>query len=156
MLRDNRTIISKPVYADYKAAAAVNTGMGVVLKNTDKTFAVPTGEASAEIYLVDKERIPTGLNAAVTDHSDYDPDFVTVAKGEYAKLKKFLPGEEFLTDQYDEGLTAGKYASVDTTGKFKAATAQFETRYICAGIVNDNGHKLAKIQVLDTLGKNAE
>ena len=150
MLRDNKTIISKPVAADYTASAKVACGMGVVLNTTNKTFAPPSAAGDTNIFLVFKERIPTGMYTALSDFSDYDDIFMTVNVGEYAKLKKYLPGEEFMTDQYAEGVTAGKYVNVGTDGKF-AALASGTSRYLCIGIVNDNDHKLALIQVCEAV-----
>ena len=156
MLRDNIVNDGKFAIATHKAEADCSTGMGVVIDVATKTFAVPSEETATDIYLIDKERIPTGINASKTDYSDYFEEFVTVEKDEFAKLVKYVRGESFLTDQIGSDVTAdavGKRVAVGTDGKWKVATVA--SAYEVAGIVSDNGHTLAKIQVKDTEAENA-
>ncbi len=75
------------------------TGMGVVIKN-ETEVVLPTSETSANVYVVTKERYPSGINAARTNMSDYDDDFVKVAKGEFVGLERYIDGEKFATDQF--------------------------------------------------------
>ncbi|MCK9160975.1 MAG: hypothetical protein M0P00_10940 [Bacteroidaceae bacterium] len=150
MLRDYITISNKPVLVTYKADAACKTGMGVVLDDTNGEFAFPTAATADEIYFVDKERIPTGTNAAISEHSDYDSEFIDVKVGELAKLVKYLPGEEFLTDQIAASQTNGTVLVVGTDGKLTAATSTTTSRYyLVKKDFSDNGHTLARIRVLE-------
>lgn len=156
MLRERITHQQKAADTYLKAAADMVTGMGVVKDEVAGTFKFPTAATSANIYLVDKERIPTGINAARTDMSDYDEDYTTVKEGEYAKLPRYDAGERFSTDQYATTLTdaaIGKTLHVGTDGKWAQATAASVYKFV--GWHDDAGHKLADIVVLDTAVANA-
>lgn len=150
MLRERVTHFHKAAETIYKAAADMTTGMGVV-KMDDGTFAFPAAATCANIFWLDKERIPTGINAARVDMSDYDVDFVTVKKDEFGKLMQYGPGERFATDAYATALTeadAGKTVAVGTDGKVAVATAA--SIYKFKGFYDDAGHILADLEVLDT------
>ena len=56
MVRELISQEGKIAPADCKAAAAVATGMGVVIDRVAKTFAVPTAATAANIYVAHKER----------------------------------------------------------------------------------------------------
>lgn len=157
MLRELQTTLNKPANAMHKATAKVVTGMGVVKKDSDLTFALPTAESAADIFWVDKERIATtGLNQVRQNVSDYDEDFTNVAVGEYAKLIAYYVGERFATDQYVEtGLADGVRVAVGTDGKVVKAANTTTSKYVFKGFQNDAGHKLAIIEVSDTPAKNA-
>lgn len=154
MLRERITHSHKAAETIYKAAADMVTGMGVI-KNDDGTFSAPAAATSANIYWLDKERIPTGINAARVNMSDYDEDYTTVKKDEFGKLMQYGPGERFATDAYATALTdadAGKMVEVGTDGKVAVATAA--SIYKFKGFYNDAGHELADIEVLDTAVSN--
>ena len=155
MLRELQVIKDKPAIASYKAGeTTISTGMAVVKNETDKTFEFASAETAADLYFVDKERIPTGINAARGDISDYDADFTTLKENDFGKLIAYLPGERFATDQYIEsGLTAGVRVSVDTDGKLKKST--IASKYVFKGFYDDNGHKLAIVEVSDTAVANS-
>lgn len=155
MLRELQVIKDKPAIASYKAGeTTISTGMAVVKNETDKTFEFASAETAADLYFVDKERIPTGVNAARGDISDYDADFTTISENEFGKLIAYLPGERFATDQYVEsGLTAGVRVSVGTDGKLKKST--IASKYVFKGFYDDNGHKLAIVEVSDTAVANS-
>ena len=152
MVRDNIVNRAKFVDATHKAATELKTGMGVVIEN-DK-LSVPSSATAADVFVVDKARIPTGLNAAKTDSSDYEDDFVTVKEGELALAVKYHAGESFLTDQFDT-MTVGDRAVVGTDGKWEKGTSTVTSIYVFKGTVTDNGHTLAKIEVSDTAAKNS-
>ena len=62
MLRELQVIKDKPAIASYKAGeTTISTGMAVVKNETDKTFEFASAETAADLYFVDKERIPTGV-----------------------------------------------------------------------------------------------
>jgi len=155
MLRERITHQHKAADTYLKAAANMVTGMGVVKDEVTGTFKFPTAATSANIYLVDKERIPTGINAARTDMSDYDEDYTAVKKNEFAKLPRYDAGERFATDQYATALTdaaIGKTLAVGADGKWAVATADSVYKFV--GWFDDAGHKLADIAVLDTAVAN--
>ena len=151
MLRDIRTLFDKPVPTTYKAAADLATGMAVVLNDADNTAKFADAPTSANLWFVDKERIPTGINAGRENISDYEPEYNTVKSGEFVKLKKYLPGEEFATDAKGTA-TVGKTVEVGADGKLVDASAA--SPYLYVADYNDNGHALMLIRVLDTAVAN--
>ena len=157
MLRELQVIKDKPALASYKAGEEIiSTGMAVVKNETDKTFEFATAETATDLYFVDKERIPTGINAARENMSDYDEDFTTLKEGEFGKIISYLPGERFAVDAYvEEGIAQGVRLSANTAGKIVKAAATVPSKYVCGGFYTDNGHKLVIIEVSDTADKNA-
>ena len=156
MLRELINHGGKAAETTYIAASDMKTGMGVV-KNIDGTASFPAEATSANIFLVDKERIPTGTNTSRTYLSDYEEEYHTIAEGDFVKLPEYDFGEKFATSEYDTAITdddAGKTMHVGTDGKWAIATAasiyRFEGFYMDAGT-----HKLAKIAVLKDAVANA-
>lgn len=158
MLRELQVTQNKPANSMYKAGETkIITGMAVVKNETDKKFEFPSAETASDIFFVDKERIPTGLNAARGDLSDYEEDFTVLAEGEFGKLIAYFVGERFATDQCADGLTVGDRVSAGTDGKLMKATASsVPSKYIYKGEFNDNGHKLYIIEVSDTAVANED
>ena len=153
MLRDNIINGAKFIDATKKAATALKTGMGVVV--TSGKAALPSSATAANVFVVQKQRIATGVNAARTEFSDYEDEFNTVAADELVLLVKYHAGESFLTDQYNSALAAGERVEAGTDGKWvKAGTSSVST-YVFVGTVNDNGHTLAKIEVSDAAVANS-
>ena len=155
MVRELISQEGKIAPADCKAAAAVATGMGVVIDRVAKTFAVPTAATAANIYVAHKERIPTGIYAGELNLSDYFEQFNEIKKDELAPLWKYDAADVFAVDQYASALAdadIGKTLHVGTDGKWAVATAA--SIYKFDGWYMDNGHKLAKIEVLDTAVAN--
>lgn len=144
------------VDATFSAKTAMKTGCGVVKNFSTHEVEFPASASSANICIVEKARIPTGINAAKTHFSDYDEDFINVAEGEKIVAYVFPVGSTFATDQFDAtALTADggeKYVEWNEDGQAVAATAASIYKFI--GIHNDNGHALAKIYVCDTAGTN--
>lgn len=154
MIRELQVTMNKPANAMYKAGEGkIITGMAVVKNEANKTFEFASAETAADVFFVDKERIPTGYNAARGDMSDYDEDFVTLKENDFGKLIAYYVGERFAVDQYDEtGLVEGVRVSAGTDGKLVKATVA--SKYVFKGFVDDNGHKLAVIEVSDTTATN--
>lgn len=155
MLRELQVTMNKPANTMYKSGEEkIITGMAVVKNETNKTFEFATAETASDLFFVDKERVPSGRNAALTDMSDYDEDFVTIKEGEFGKLPTYYVGERIVTDQYDEtDLTKGVRVAAGTDGKIKKATVA--SRYVFKDFYEDNGHKLAIIEVSDSAVTNA-
>lgn len=162
MIRDFIINGAKAPDAMHKAKVAMVTGMAVVKEDseTDKYVNITSAETVADIFFVDKERIPTGINTARGDMSDYDPDFVNIAAEEMVSLDKYAPGEKFGIDQYDTSSITGE-TEVGTRISFKNGKAQVATQttvnspYVFKGFYNDNGHTLVQIEVSDTAAANA-
>ena len=145
--------------AMHKAKVDMTTGMAVIKEDsdTDKFANVTSDESVKNLFFINKERIPTGTNAAKVDMSDYDPDFTGVKANEYVTLEKYSPGEVFCTDQYDnESVTAE--TAINTRISFKNGEAMVSTiasPFIFKGFFNDNGHTLVKIEVADDMSTNS-
>lgn len=154
MIRELQVTMNKPANAMYKAGEEkIITGMAVVKNEANKTFEFASAETAADVFFVDKERVPSGYNAARGDMSDYDEDFVTLKENDMGKLIAYYVGERFAVDQYDEtGLVEGVRVSAGTDGKLVKATVA--SKYVFKGFVDDNGHKLAVIEVSDTTATN--
>lgn len=153
MLRELQTILDKPASSQYYSSEeTVITGMGVVKDQDAGTFGFPSAATAADIFVVDKERVPKGYKAAASDLSDYDEDYVTVLQGEYGILISYHAGERFAIDQYDgddlSGYTIGDRLGVGTDGKWTAASGT--SKYVYAGEYDDAGHTLMLIEVSDT------
>ena len=158
MVREIMAHEGKIAPADCKAAAAVTTGMGVIIDRGTKVFAVPAAETADDIYVVHKDRTPVGIYAAAQNLSDYFEQFNTVAQNEYAPLWKYEAGDVFAVDAYDSSLTdsdLGSRVSVGDDGYWTVAGSGVKSVYLLVDWYMDNGHKLAKIEVLDTAAANA-
>lgn len=147
MLRELQVTMNKPANTMLKCGEEkVMTGMAVVKNITAGEFEFKA--TADDLFFVDQERIPKGINAARTDMSDYSDDFVIVAEGEYAKLIAYYVGERFATDQFVKaGLAVGDRLAANATGKLVKATSA--SKYIYQGTMDDNGHELAIVEVGD-------
>lgn len=155
MLRELITHAQKAAESTYTAASAMKTGMAVI-KNVDGTASFPTAETAANLYFTQKERVPSGINAARTNMSDYDEDFNTIAEGDKVVLCQYAAGEKIAIDGVGTLTEAdkGKVLMAGTDGKLVVSTVASVYRY--EGTYNDaGGHTLAKILVLDTAEENA-
>jgi len=157
MVRDFIINGAKAPDAMHKAKVAMVTGMGVVKEDsvTDKFANITDTETAADIFIVDKERVPSGLNCAKDDMSDYDDDFVKIKANEMVTMDKYHAGEKFGTDQYDSTITSD--LAIDTRVAWKAGLvtkATIASPYKFKGFHNDNGHMLAQIEVSDIAAAN--
>ena len=157
MLRELQVTKDKPANSMYKSGEEkIVTGMAVVKNESNKTFEFASAETAADLFFVDKERVPSGINAARGDMSDYDEDFTTLKENEFGKLIAYYVGERFAVDQYVEsGLEVGVRVSANTDGQLIKATGTVVSKYVFKGFYDDNGHKLAIIEVSDTPTKNS-
>ena len=154
MLRELQVINGKNVDAMYKTDVALVTGMAVKKNFTDKTVDMPTAATVDGFFFVNKQRIPTGLNCARGDMSDYDVNFTNVEIGEFVDLVTPMIGERYATDQFiATGLVDGVALMVGVDGKFAKATAP--SRFIYGGTFNDAGNTLAIVEVSATTVTNA-
>lgn len=155
MLRELQVTMNKPANTMYKSGEdKVITGMAVVKNEANKTFEFASSEVVNDLFFVDKERVPSGRNAALTNMSDYDEDFVSLKANEFGKLISYYTGERIATDQFVKtDLVDGVRVAAGADGKLKKATVA--SRYIFKGFYDDNGHELAIIEVSDTAVANA-
>lgn len=158
MLRD--LMVNEGLIADatFKADVGMTTGMAVVKNHTNGTADFAAAETADNLYFVQKARIPTGIETALTEFSDWDTAFTGVKEGEPIVLYKYPAGSLFGTDAYAAALTdsdKGKVLSVGTDGKLIKATAStVKSVYKFLGLYTENGHALAKVEVLDTAAAN--
>ena len=153
MLRDIIVNGNIAVDATYKADEAMGTGYAVV--KGDGVAEFPSAETAAELFFVQKDREPVGAYAGLTNFSDYNDMFNTVAAGETIVLCSYPSGSEFATSAYDATTAVAgninKVFSATTGGLMKKATASTVlSKYLFLGTITDNGHTLAKFRVLDT------
>lgn len=149
----------KSVLASFTAGSVMATGMGVVKDEVAGKATFPATETADGIFFVDKARYPSGLKASLTDFSDYDEDFNTVAEGDKVLLVHADETDKMATDAYDAtGLVAanvGKYVAVGTDGKWVIAKAATASHFVFRGLYTDAGHTLAIIERVETAGKNS-
>lgn len=155
MIRELQVTKDKPANSMYKSGEEkIVTGMAVIKNEANKTFEFASAETAADLFFVDKERVPSGINAARGDMSDYDEDFTTLKENEFGKLIAYYVGERFAVDQYVESeLVEGVRVSAGVDGKLAKST--IASKYVFKGFFDDNGHKLAIIEVSDTAVANA-
>ncbi len=158
MIRDFRINGAKAPDAMHKAKVDMVTGMGVVKEDstTDKFANIASAETVTDIFIVDKERVPSGINCARGDMSDYDNDFVKIKANEPVSMDKYHAGEKFGTDQYDDTITSDLALNTRVSWKNGLVTkATIASPYVFKGFHNDNEHSLAQIEVSDTAVSNA-
>jgi len=153
MLREFQTNVLKTTDAMYKADAAMITGAPVVKNYADKTVSIAANGTIDGFFFVNKERVPTGLNCAKGDMSDYDDNFTKIVENENVKLIIPETGERYGTDQYTLGALAVGDAVMATGGKF--VKANVASRLIFGGEYNDVGLKLAIIEIAGSTKTNA-
>jgi len=144
MLRDIMTNTGKVADATYSAGTDLVRGMVVVKSNGNTAFATaPTGD---NVFFVDKEPIPAGVDSVRGELSDYDSSFENIKSGEKVVLKNYVAGETIATDQIDSSVTKGVYLEAGTDGKLAAAGVDVITKMICGGDYDDNGHSLKLVE----------
>lgn len=147
MIRNGITNAQKAVDATYKAHTAMKRGVGVqkTISSGSKITAYPSETTDAEIFVVDRDNLATGINCAYNDRPDTAYD--NIASGELVKLVPYVHGEEFYTDQYAENAkTAGTKVGVGTDGKWTAHSTG--TKYVSRGTIVEAGVTYLVIDVV--------
>lgn len=157
MIRNFRINGAKAPDAMHKAKVDMVTGMGVVMEDstTDRFANTVAEETVADIFIVDKERVPSGINCSRGDMSDYDKNFTNIEANEPVTLDKYHAGEKFGTDQYDDTIT--KELALNTRVAWKnglLTKATIASPYVFKGFHDDNKHSLAKVEVSDAAATN--
>ena len=125
------------------------TGMVVVVDEENGTVRFPSEVMVSNFSFLDKERVPTGLNTARGDMSDYEEDFNLIVHGERVKVVNFLPETDvFGTDQFDPTVQVENWLVATTNGKLRAKFPEEEIKpiYQCVGFYDDNGHTLCMVK----------
>lgn len=156
MLKNLQVKPHKPVMTTYKAEADMATGMGVVKDYVNGTVGFPDTETADNIFIVDKERVATGINAGRGELSDYEEEFNTIKKDEFMKLHEPESDERRAVDQYvATGLVAGVAMAVGADGKWKKAATGIKSKFVYAGEHTSDGHALAIIEIVNDPIANA-
>lgn len=159
MLRDKIVNDYTNVDSTYTADVELKTGMGVVKDFVNKLAKLPTAATGVDVVFVQKDRRPTGINAAKVYLSDYNEEFNTVKKDDKVVLYNYAYDNIFATDQYDATtIKAGnenKYVAWGTDGKATIAASGTNSRYKFLGLVDDAGHTLARFYKVEDIGSNA-
>lgn len=90
-----------PAISDFtlNANGGARTGMACVISNAaTKEVALANG-ATDNIYVMDKERVATGINASYQNLPDSFEEFNVIADGESPILRKLIAGEVFGVDE---------------------------------------------------------
>lgn len=153
MLRDYFNNQYKTVDATFRAHADMVTGVAV--QKADGITAFPEEATGDNLFFVDLAPVPYGELTAYTNLSDYQ--FENVKADQFVKLVKYYAGEEFLTNgaALDADADAGKVVVAGADGKLVVASGEATSRYQYLGDIDDNGHVLARIRVLDAPIANA-
>lgn len=144
MLRNRIVNGQKASDATYVAHAALVRGMAVVKAAAGKTaFA---GEATdANLFLVDRDNLPTGVECAYADRPD--TAFDNIAENDIVILRPYVHGESFYTDQYVEGVAAeGTMLGAGADGKW--AKLANGTKYISRGVETVAGKTMLVVEVI--------
>ena len=136
-----------PSYFTLNASGGAVTGMGVVITNAAALeVGFPGSATDTNVYFLEKERIPTGINAAYPNLPDTFEEFVTIPNGAKVKMRHYLPGEMIATDQINttnvNAIVNATYLAVGTDGKLDttansgadASKIQFMGKEVIGGI----------------------
>ena len=144
MLRNRIVNGQKASDATYVAHTDLVRGMAVVKATAGKTaFVAETTDVN--VFLVDRDNLPTGVDCAYTDRPD--TAFDNIKAGEKVILRAYVAGESFYTTQYATGTTTdGTAVGVDKNGKWVAHTTG--TKYVSRGEETVAGVKMLAIEVI--------
>lgn len=149
MIRELMVNGAKNIPANYAAKVDMVTGMGVQLVKGE--VVLPAAETTSDLYLVAHEFNPEGIYSSLTNFDDYDEMVTAIKANQFVKLIPMYVGEQYGVDQYASGIAIddnkGKVLKVGTDGKWGIASE--ESRYELCDIMDDNGHKLIVIRVLE-------
>lgn len=144
MLRNRIVNGQKASDATYVAHADLIRGMAVVKAAAGKTaFA---GEATdANLFLVDRDNLPSGIECAYSDRPDVA--FDAIKENDIVILRPYVHGESFYTDQYVESAAAdGTMVGAGTNGKW--AKLDNGTKYVSRGVETVAGKTMLVVEVI--------
>lgn len=149
MIRELMVNGAKNIPANYAAKVDMVTGMGVQLVKGE--VVLPAAETSDDLYLVAHEFNPEGIYSSQTNFDDYDEMVTAIKANQFVKLVPMYVGEQYGVDQYADGIAIegnkGKVLKVGTDGKWDVSSEA--SRYELADVMDDNGHTLIVIRVMD-------
>ena len=143
MLRNRIVNGQKASDATYVAHTALVRGMGVV-KGVAGATAFATAE-DANVFLVDRDNLPKGIECAYTDRPD--KAFDNIEQGEKVILRPYVIGESFYTDQYAEGAEVdGAMLVAGADGKWTAN--ENGVKFVSRGTETVAGLKMLVVEVV--------
>lgn len=149
MIRELMVNGAKNIPANYAAKVDMVAGMGVQLVKGE--VVLPAAETSDDLYLVAHEFNPEGIYSSQTNFDDYDEMVTAIKANQFVKLVPMYVGEQYGVDQYADGIAIegnkGKVLKVGTDGKWDVSSEA--SRYELADVMDDNGHTLIVIRVMD-------
>ena len=144
MLKNRIVNGQKASDATYVAHADLVRGMAVVKGTAGKTAFV-SATTDVNVFVVDRDNIPSGVDCAYADRPDVK--FDNIKTGETLILRAFVAGESFYTNQYATGVeTDGTAVGVDKNGKWVAHSTG--TKYVSRGVVSVAGENMLAVEVI--------
>ena len=147
MLRELKVNGQKMADATYTADVALVRGMAV--KKSGGEAVLTTTATGVDIFVVDNQAIPTGIDTLRGELSDYYTSFENIAVGGSLLLKSYEKGEEIATDQVTGTPADGTYLVAGTDGKWVAGTTGQVSYAISRGTYDDAGHTLYAIEFVN-------
>ena len=149
MLRHLQSYVGKNIDSMCTAEVAMKRGMVVTKDHATKQVSLATG--TKKVYFVDRGLVNDPLLDFMGTLSEYEDVLENIKVGEFVNLEPVQTGERYATDAFD-GIDAdfapGTYLTV-VAGKFKKAAVDEETQFESIGFVDDNGHKLLGVEIVD-------
>lgn len=144
MLRNRIVNGQKASDATYIAHTDLVRGMGVV-KGVAGQTAFATVEQSINVFLVDRDNLPEGIECAYTDRPD--TAFDNIKQGDKVILRPYVMGESFYTDQFVEGAEVdGASIIAGADGKWKADDSG--VKFVSRGTETVAGVKMLVVEAI--------
>ena len=147
MLRNRIVNGQKATDATYVAHTDLKRGMGVT-KGTDGKTAFASNESGAmfNVFVVDKDNLPEGVESLYTDRPDVY--FDNIKEGSYVLLRPYVVGESFYTDQFTADVeTNGVYLSAGADGKWCKSDSEM-SKFISRGTEIVAGVKMLIVEII--------
>lgn len=144
MLRNRIVNGQKASDATYVAHTDLVRGMGVV-KGVAGATAFATASTNVNVFLVDRDNLPEGIECAYTDRPD--TAFDNIKQGDKVILRPYVTGESFYTDQYAEGADVdGAMLIAGNDGKWTAS--EDGVKFVSRGTETVAGLKMLVVEVI--------
>lgn len=144
MLRNRIVNGQKASDATYVAHAELVRGMAVVKAAGGKTAFVAEA-TDANLFLVDRDNLPSGIECFYSDRPD--AEFDKIGADEKILMRPYVHGESFYTDQYVSGAEVdGVMLGAGTDGKW--TVCESGTKYVSRGLETVAGKAMLAVEVI--------
>lgn len=144
MLRNRIVNGQKATDATYVAHTNLKRGMGVKKGTAGKTAFVTAEDGFANIFVVDRDNLPEGVESLYTDRPDVY--FDDIKEGAYVLLRPYVVGESFYTDQFvTDAEVDGVFVNAGADGKWCAGEA---SRFVSRGTETVAGVKMLIVEAV--------